>query len=184
MTSSQRSLGAGVVIVAACLWGSTGTLQALLPEGRDPFVVAALRLAFGAAYAAYSLATSRIGGRAPPATIASATFLVAALVASPALVLAPTGWLSGTAAWLTLAALGVGATGVSYALYTWGLTRVAASTAVTLALAEPVTAWLLAVFVVGEEMTARTVTGALLILAGLAFVAIFPARAPDGRENI
>ena len=45
----------------------------------------------------------------------------------------PLGWLAAPGAALTIGALGLGATGFAYALYTWGLTRVAASTAVTLA---------------------------------------------------
>lgn len=291
MTSAERSLGVAAVIAAAILWGSTGTTQALLPEGRDPLAVGAMRLAFGAAallalalsqaecrraaahlpwggvlfagvaigaynlfffwavaeagvgvgtaiaigsapilatlfeiaaggrwptrlrtaaqcvsivgvgvlaltgeddrgsllgallalaagasYAAYSLATSRIGRRAPSTAIAAGTFAVAALVALPALLLAPLDWLSGGATWGALLFLGVGATGLSYALYTWGLTRVAASTAVTLALMEPVTAWILATTVVGEPITTTKAAGAALVLLGLLIFTLAPVR--------
>ncbi|MHA6325151.1 DMT family transporter [Roseivivax sp. CAU 1753] len=144
----------------------------------------ALTLGAGACYATYSLATSRIGGRAPSTAIAAATFGVAALVTLPALFVLPLAWLAGPVALGAILFLGVAATGLSYALYTWGLTRVAASTAVTLALAEPVTAWLLATFLVQEPVTASGLAGALMVLAGLAFVTTarsVPASSSDAR---
>ena len=129
-----------------------------------------LALLAGASYASYSLATSAIGHRAPSTAIAAATFAVAAVFTAPILFMVPTSWIVGPMAWGALAFLGVAATGLSYALYTWGLTRVAASTAVTLALAEPVTAWLLATFAVGEPVTLQSALGVALILGGLAVV--------------
>jgi DME family drug/metabolite transporter len=56
------------------------------------------------------------------------------------------------------------------------LRHVAASTAVTLALTEPVTAWVLATVVVGEPLSAQKVLGAVLVLAGLTVVTVFSAR--------
>lgn len=162
---------AGVAILGAAGGGAGGSALGV-----------ALALGAGACYATYSLATSAVSGRAPAATVAAATFAVAALVAAPALLVAPTAWLaapeSWAETWAALLFLGVGATGVSYALYTWGLARVAASTAVTLALIEPVTAWALAVAVVGESVTLPGAVGAGLILLGLLGVAITPARPP------
>ncbi|WP_231592392.1 DMT family transporter [Pelagovum pacificum] len=137
-----------------------------------------LALGSGACYAAYSLATSRVGGRVPSVTLAASTFSVAALVTLPALVILPLDWIAGSADIATLLFLGVGATGLSYVFYTWGLTRVMASTAVTLALAEPVTAWLLATLLVGEPVTLRTTFGVAMILAGLLIVSLTPASVP------
>lgn len=135
-----------------------------------------LALCAGACYATYSVTTSRIAHRAPSTTIAAATFVVAAMVTLPVLFVVPLDWLAAPTAWMALIFLGVGATGLSYALYTWGLTRVPVSTAVTLVLAEPLTAWLLATIVVGEAVTLRSASGAFLILVGLAIVTSFPAK--------
>lgn len=129
-----------------------------------------LALGAGGCYAAYSLATSAGGGRVPPLMLAAATFSIAALAVSPVLIVAPLGWITPQS-WMPLLFLGIAATALSYALYTWGLRVVAASTAVTLALAEPVTAWLLASLALGEPISPRTALGAGLILAGLAIVA-------------
>lgn len=287
MTGTARLLGIVAVIAAAMLWGTTGTLQSVLPDAREPLVVGAIRLFVGAfallaiaaitpsalrafrqlpwaivcfagfaisaynllffsavsyagvgvgtaiaigsgpiwvtlyevltqrrwpkglraigqalsiigaamlvlqsgsesaslwgillagfaglAYASYSLATSRMSAAAPSATIASATFLIAALLAVPVFFMFPLAWALSGAAWPVLLSLGILSTGVSYALYTWGLTRVAASTAVTLALIEPLTAWVLAIWIVGEIVTLQKLIGAALLFLGLLLVTL------------
>lgn len=144
----------------------------------------ALAAGAGACYAAYSLATARASTAAPPLPRAAATFTIGAIVTLPVLFLSPPVWLVGAPAWGAVLFLGVGATALSYAFYTWGLTRVAASTAVTLALAEPVTAWLLAVSVLGEPVTPARLAGALMVLAGLVAVTMVPARPAPRPEPV
>jgi len=90
--------------------------------------------------------------------------------------MAPPVWLADPSSLLAILFLGVCATGLSYALYAWALTRVAPSTAVTLVLVEPMTAWLLAITVVGEDFTASQIGGAALILAGLGLVSVSAGR--------
>ncbi|KAA9010178.1 DMT family transporter [Histidinibacterium aquaticum] len=165
-----RAMGQGVSILGVALLGLVGGGPAGSLAGLG------LSLAAGACYAGYSLITSRSGSRAPSTSLAAATFSVAALATSPVLFLVPLGWSTTLGAWVALAFLGIGATGLSYAFYTWGLTRVAASTAVTLALAEPATAWLLATLVVQEPVTPANLAGVALILVGLAVVSWVPAR--------
>lgn len=163
LPSRRQAVGQAVCIAGAVLLVASGAAAKASALG---MVMAA---GAGAAYATYSLLTSRIGLAAPSATIASATFAVAALCTLPFLGLLPTGWLTGTA-WAQILFLGVVVTGLSYALYTWGLRHVPASTAVTLALAEPLTAWLLAIAVVGEPVTPARLLGAALLLGGLFIV--------------
>ena len=81
------------------------------------------------------------------------------------------GWLANPAALFGIGFLGLVATALAYVLYTWGLIHVAASTAVTLALAEPLTAWVLATGIVGEPLTPLKMLGAAMVLLGLAAVA-------------
>lgn len=168
MPLSRRLLGIGVALAGVAVLGS-------LSDGTGSALGISLALVAGASYASYSLITSRIGNSAPSASIAAATFTMAAVLTAPVLLVAPLGWLSTPTAWAGLVFLGVAATGLSYALYTWGLARVAASTGVTLALAEPVTALFLATFILGERLTAPHLAAIVLILVGLLVVALTPA---------
>lgn len=161
LPGARRLLGQAVCIAGATLLAVSGAAAQASPAG------VLLALAAGAAYATYSLVTSRIGAAAPATTIAAGTFAIAAVCLMPALVLLPADWIDGAAVWARLLFLGAVVTGVSYALYTWGLKQVAPSAAVTLALAEPLTAWLLATFVVGEALTVAKVIGAVVLLLGL-----------------
>lgn len=164
---------------ALCVTGA-GLLVGAGAAGGGPVDGYLLALGCGAAYAAYSLATSSAGHAVPSATLAASTFLLAALIAAPALVVLPTEWALAPAAMGLLLAMGLGATGLAYALYTWGLRSVPPATAVTLALIEPLTAWLCGVFVLGEPATAGRLAGAAILFAGLWLVVTHGSRAPRG----
>jgi drug/metabolite transporter, DME family len=125
-------------------------------------------LAAGAAYGTYTTVSKRVLDRGVdgPAAIA-VTFAVAGLLLAPALVVSDTGWLASpagiaTAAWITIATTVVG-----YTLFARGLRVLDAPSVTTLTLAEPLTATVLAVAVVGERPTASGALGAGLLLAGL-----------------
>jgi DME family drug/metabolite transporter len=72
--------------------------------------------------------------------------------------------------------LGLLATAAAYALFSRGLSQVPVATAVTLSLAEPLTAGLLGVFLLGERLTAWALLGIVLLLSGLILIAGQPAR--------
>jgi DME family drug/metabolite transporter len=57
-TSGERG-GAGLVLAAAVLWGTTGTARALAPAGASPLSVGAVRIAVGGAAL---VAVARLGG--------------------------------------------------------------------------------------------------------------------------
>ncbi len=156
---------------ALCIFGA---VLLVLPQGQVavPLIGVALALGSGLCYALYSLISSEVSSDIPSNTQAAATFGVAAVVTFPVLVMLPVEWAFAPQALSTLIALGVVATGLSYALYTWGLRSVTASTAVTLALAEPLTAWILATTVVGERVTLVSGLGALSLFVGIAIVSL------------
>lgn len=66
--SSVRS-GAAIVLLAAVFWGTTGTLQALAPEGASPLVVGVLRMTLGglflAAFVLFRYGSDALAGRWP-----------------------------------------------------------------------------------------------------------------------
>jgi drug/metabolite transporter, DME family len=147
----------------------TGAALLVLSGGSESSSLSGIILSIlaGAAYAAYSTITSKISDAAPSVTVAAATFGVAAILVAPVFFIAPLDWALAPSPMALLIFLGVVVTGLSYALYTKGLQTVPAASAVTLALAEPLTAWLLATFLVGEANTPTKMAGAALLIAGL-----------------
>jgi DME family drug/metabolite transporter len=129
----------------------------------------------GLSYAVYTLTAKSLSLQASPARASLWVFGTAALIALPAAwLIVPSGAsdlaAAGARSWLVVAWLGVVATGVSYLLFSSALRFISGATGVALALAEPLTAFTLAVVVLGEPLRASGVAGIVLILAGLALV--------------
>jgi DME family drug/metabolite transporter len=135
-----------------------------------------LCLLAGLSYAGYALVNARLVAVAAPGPVTAAVFGVATLIALPAaLAIAGPPRLSARDG-LVVLWLGVMATGVAYLLFSHALRHVSAATGVTLALAEPVTAFVLAVAVVGERPGWLAAGGGLLVLAGLLVVVVAELR--------
>ncbi len=125
-------------------------------------------LGAAASYATFITASAEIGRRSVPTSSAiAAVFTVAALVLSPALLMAPLGWAAEISGVAMVAYLAVAATGVAYTLFNRGMTVVTPSTAATLALVEPLVASMLGVVVLGERLSLLAWSGAVLVLAAL-----------------
>lgn len=165
---------AGVVLVG----GLVGGVDA--GAGGGPGAVGAggvlASVGAGAAYALYAVAGKLLLDRGwGPVTAMGSMFGVAALAGVP-LLLATTGpALLGARGLLLVVWLGVVTTTVAYLLFGWGLARLRATTASTLTLAEPLTATLLGLLVLGERLSAPATAGLLLIALGLV-VLTAPAR--------
>lgn len=130
-----------------------------------------LCLLSGASYAVYALISKHLVGRAHPVQVTARVFVTAAVLALAGAWLlagrpgAPTVATAGTVLYL-----GVMATGVAYLLFGSGLRHISGATGVTLALGEPVTAFMLAILVVGERPSPSAYVGLVLVLCGLAIV--------------
>lgn len=147
---------------------------ALLVGGSPDAVAGAavlLPLGAGAAYSAYTVASGRLTERAPATAVTAVGFVLAAVMLSPALVLADHHWLARPDGVALLAYLAVVATAVAYLLFVKGLRTTPAATAQTLGLTEPVVATLLGVLVLGETLDLTGVVGAVLVLLALAVLA-------------
>ena len=83
----------------------------------------------------------------------------------------PVGWLATLRGGLVALHLGLVATAAAYVLFAAGLHRVAVARAATVSLAEPLTAAILGVALVGERLTTAGVAGAAVLVAGLAVLA-------------
>lgn len=135
-----------------------------------------LALGAGASYAAYTLAIKTLlNGRSPDAVMA-VVFCLGALILSPLLLGADVSWLAEPRGALVIVHLGVIATAVAYLLFARGLETVPVASAVTLTLAEPLTAAILGVVVVGERLTPTALCGIALLFGGLALLAVGKGR--------
>ena len=65
---------------------------------------------------------------------------------------------------------GVFTVAISFSMFTWGIARVGAATAVTVGLMEPITTAALGVTVLGEKLSALALVGIVFVLAGLVVV--------------
>ena len=129
-----------------------------------------LCLLAGLSYAVYALVNQGLVAGASAGAVTGAVFSFAAALALPvAWALAGTPLLQ-TSDLVIVAWLGVMSTGVAYLLFSHALRHISGATAVALALAEPVTAFALAVVVVGERPGVWALVGLLGVLAGLGVV--------------
>jgi drug/metabolite transporter, DME family len=159
----RRWLGATALAVA-------GTLLLAGAGDRDDVDPTGLALALGAgfAYAIYVLATKLLldGGSSPEALTAR-VFGLAGLVLLPAAVAAGIGPLLSPAGLLMVAHLGIVTVAVAYVLFTRGLTGVGVAAAGTLTLAEPATATVCGVVILGERPGGAALAGLALVAAGI-----------------
>ena len=153
----------GVAILAAAT--DTGAAAA------DPLGLLA-SLGAGASYAVYTLAAKALLDRGWTATGSmGALFGTAAVASIPVLLMTDASWLA-TAAGLAMALwLGLVTTTLAYVLFGAGLAGLAPATVSTLTLAEPLTAGILGVAVLGETLSAGAIVGLTVLAAGIVVLA-------------
>lgn len=152
-----------------------GTGGAITPAG------VALCLAAGVSYALYTLVNKRLVQRSDPRVVTLAVFSIGALVALPFTWGIAGGVRLSGSSWGVVLFLGVVSTGVAYLLFSWGLRGINGATGVSLALMEPVTAFVLAIVVVAERPLWFAYVGLALLLLGLALVIRAELRAAAAR---
>ena len=148
-----------------------------------PFVLVTGLLA-GLTYGMYSIFGKPVAGRLAPSVILSYALGFGAVLLV-AFALPSLGTLAGLPLWCyaLLLMLAVVHTALAFALYTFGLRRLEAGRAAIVATVEPVVAGALGVLLLGEDLTALKVLGALLVLAGAALAQVGPGKAvPSGKD--
>jgi len=131
-----------------------------------------LALGAGAAYTIYTLASKNLVTLHPPDSVTAVVFTLGALFLSPLLFTADLSWLVQLRGLAVALHLGLVATAASYALFVRGLMHVPTATAVTLSLAEPLTAGALGILLLGEQLTGAATLGVGLLFAGLALLSL------------
>ncbi|MFZ7103209.1 MAG: DMT family transporter [Peptococcaceae bacterium] len=131
-----------------------------------------MALCAGLAYASYVLFSKQVLEQHPPEAVTAVIFCIGTVILSPLLFTQKLTWLlvpEGLAAALHL---GIITTAVAYSLFSRGLTIIPVANAVTLTLAEPLTAAILGVTLLGEQLTRPAFWGIALLFAGLAIVSL------------
>lgn len=133
----------------------------------DPLGIV-LAIGAGVFYAAFTLVFKELLLDNSTFTVTAVVFCFGALLLSPILLQADINWLLQPRSIAVALHLGVAATALSYLLFAQGLKTVQVSTAVTLSLAEPMTAASLGIIVLGEQFNTQAFLGITLIFLGLA----------------
>lgn len=126
-----------------------------------------LAIGAGAAYAIFALTSKDLLAQHTPDAVMALLFSLGAMLLMPLLFIVDLSWLTEPRGLFVALELGVLATAVAYLLYARGLVTVTAATAVTLSLAEPLTAATLGIFLLGESVTVPILAGIVLIFSGL-----------------
>ena len=167
--SGREGLGAALAILGAAVIvvnGIPGVTQALVPHWRGDVIL----ILSGVAYAAYSLLARPVLLRHPALVVTAYSIFWGAVAMLPLAVLE---WASGPPpVWTPRAIagtlyLGVVMTALGYAVWNWCLERVETPRVAIFLNIQPLGGALLGVWWLGEQLTAFTVAGGLLILAGL-----------------
>lgn len=154
----------GVVLLVA---GSTGGSGA--PADALGLLAAA---GAGVSYAGYTIAARALLLRGESGIrVMALLFVVGALTLAPVLVGVDLSWLWSGGGLAMVLWLGLVATGLSYVLFQRGLSGLPAGSVATLSLAEPVTATVLGVLVLGERPGVLTALGMVTVVLSLLLVA-------------
>lgn len=129
-----------------------------------------LCLGAGFCYALYTIVSKKLVSYASPIMITTHIFTTAALIALPAALLISGRPVVISTDWLIVMYLGAFTTVIAYLFYTYALRYITAATGVAIGLFEPVTAFILAIVIAGEQTNIIAGAGLCLILGGLWFV--------------
>lgn len=177
----HRPTRAWVLATVLCVAGLALLSEAGLGVGTPAGLV--LALAAGLAAATYNVAAKRLlDDGVPVLDVLTGTFLLGGLVLLPILLSGPLGWLLSAAGLGLALYLGVATMALANTLMVSGLRVLAPAPVTTLTLADPVTATVLGVLVLGEVISPPARAGLVLLLLGLLLQGVAAARRPAVRR--
>ena len=141
-----------------------------------------LALGAGLSYAAYTLMIKKLLDKHAPNAIMAAVVCIGAVLLSPALINVDFDWLLQPRSIAVVLHLGLATMALSYWLFVRGLQSVQVATAVTLSLAEPMTAATLGILILGEQLNTQAFFGISLIFAGLVVLMIKRSKSKKCRQ--
>lgn len=136
-----------------------------------------LAIGAGLSYAAYTLVFKGLLERHSPNALLAVVVCVAAALLSPLLIGKDLAWVAQPRTLLIALHLGLATMAFAYWLFGRGLQTIPVASAVTLSLAEPMTAGLFGVLLLGEQLTPQAFSGISLIFFGLLLLVLPVGRA-------
>ncbi|MEK4243915.1 EamA family transporter [Psychrobacillus sp. FSL K6-2684] len=159
-------LSTGLAIVGCLFLFLTKGEVTIDPVGISYSLIAGLIFAF------YTLTSKSLLQKEEAIPVVAMTFSLSAFLLTPFLFVYDISWLADAGNVGIIFYLGLATTSVAYVLYGWGLRKIPASSALTLSLAEPTTAALLGVVVVGEILSATSWVGIGLLLGSIVILTV------------
>nr|WP_319491103.1 EamA family transporter [uncultured Desulfobacter sp.] len=133
---------------------------------------AVLALGAGLSYAVYVQASQKLLENSSVAAVNGIVFFLSGLILLPTLLFYDLTWLSTLRGIAVVSQLGIVATAIAYSLFAYGLTKIPPTDAVTLTLAEPLTAAMLGIFLIKEQLTSISLLGMFFLFIGLLLTSI------------
>lgn len=131
-----------------------------------------LAVCAGASYAACTLLIKGMLEHHAPNSVMAVVFCLGALMLLPLLFFVDLSWIGSLHGVGTVLYFGLVTAAIAYWLFARGLRTVQVASAVTLTLAEPMTAGLLGLLLLGEQMNSQAYSGMGLIFCGLVLLAL------------
>jgi drug/metabolite transporter, DME family len=141
-----------------------------------------MALGAGLSFASYTLTSRKLVKRHSSLSVVAVVFTLSAICLAPFLFIFDMSWIMSFRGVGISLQLGIMATGIAYFLFAKGLIHVSSSTAVTLALAEPLTAALLGVFILGEYLDTTSWLGIFLLILGIGIL-IWSSKDPSSEKE-
>lgn len=129
-------------------------------------------LVAGLIFALYTMNSKSLLQKEDAISVVAMTFSLSALLLTPFYFIIDVSWLRDAGNVGIIFYLGIATTSIAYVLYGWGLRKIPASSALTLSLAEPTTAALLGVVVVGEVLSTTSWVGIGLLLGSIVILTL------------
>lgn len=126
-----------------------------------------LALCAGMSFAFYTNVSKKLMMREEALPAVAMTFSLCALLLLPFSISDGYSWIAQSHNLWSMFFMGVMCTSVAYLLFLSGLQKISSSSAVTLSLAEPLTAAMLGVFLVGEYLSVTSWIGVAMLLGGI-----------------
>ncbi|MFZ5944692.1 MAG: EamA family transporter [Bacillota bacterium] len=158
----QRWVAATLLAIIGCiLLFATDNLVSISISG----IVMALCAGFS--YASYALLSKQILEHHPPEAVIAVIFCIGSIILSPLLFTQKLNWLISSRGLAVALYLGIVTAAAAYVLFSKGLAKIPAANAVTLSLAEPLTAAILGITFLGETLSFSALGGIALLFSGL-----------------